>query len=133
MYKADSWTGEASGADSWPGEASEVKCAAQTHSYCHHGNRVDSGMLAGLECVEAVRLESVETTGMPATRTDLRGSSITLAISLISPGPSSTAAEPPSKKILRGTFYGIHGMTGFWQGDHGMKRLWRDSHLDCRL
>ncbi len=47
------------------------------------GSAVDSGIPAGLK--------SVETTGMPATRTDISGESITMAISLVIPGPSSAS------------------------------------------
>ncbi len=43
-----------------------------------------SGMSAGLE--------SVETTGMSAARTDISGGSNTLVISLLSPGSSSASA-----------------------------------------
>ncbi len=68
---AEFWIGEASGTDSWTGEASGVQCAAHTLKMATAitGSTVDNGMLAGLECVEAVRLESVESTGTPAIRT----------------------------------------------------------------
>ncbi len=73
---ADSWTGEASEADSWTGEASGVQCTAHMLKMVTAitGSAADSGMPAGLE--------SEETTGMSATRTDISGGSITLAISL---------------------------------------------------
>ncbi len=79
---ADSWTEEASGADSWTGEASGAQCAAYTLKIM--GSAVNSGMPG--------RLESVGTTGMSAAHTDISGRSITLAIGLFIPSPSSAFA-----------------------------------------
>ncbi len=101
---ADSWTGEASGADSWTGEASGVQCAAHTLKMVTAitGSAADSGMPAVLE--------SEETTGMSAARTDISGGSNTLVTSLLSPGPSSASAGalvlcPPQKKNPLGKFW----------------------------
>ncbi len=124
----DTRTGEASGAESWIGEASGVQCAAHMLKMATAimDTAADSGMPAGLE--------SEETTGMSATRTDISDGSNTLVISLLSPDPSSASAGvwvlcPPPKKILWGNFGDSRGMAKLRRGGHLGRGLRRGGHL----
>ncbi len=93
-------------------------------------------------------LESEETTGMSAARTDISGGSNTQVISLLSPGQSSASAGawvlwPPTKKIIWGNFgdsrdmvrlrRGGHLGQGLRHGGHLGRGIRRGSHLAMRL